>query len=229
MSELIGKLKRLEVDDLTRAVRDEYYRARGEKAVQALTSNGFRAMYVADPARAAEVILAMIPEQARVGVGGSLAVRQLGLVESLQERGTPVVHHWLPDLTVADNLRIRREELTADVFLTGTNAVTLAGELVNVDGVGNRLAAMMFGPGQVIVVAGANKVVRTVEEGLARIRDVAAPLNAIRYKARTPCATLGYCTDCDSPDRICRATLVLNRRPMLTEVTVVLVGAELGY
>ncbi len=216
-----------DVEPFERA-RRTYLEVRAEAAVRALEQNGFRAHLVPSGEAAARAVLEMIGEGACVGLGGSLTLRQLGLPALLEARGVRMAQHWKAGLSPEEGLRVRREQLTADVFLTSVNAVTLQGELISVDGIGNRVAATIFGPGRVIVVAGANKVVRDVSEGLARVRNVAAPINALRLGVPTPCAELGYCTDCRRPERICRVVTIIERKPALTDLTVLLVPEELG-
>jgi len=213
---------------LTR-IRETYARVRSEQAVKALQRNGFEASYVATPGEAVAKVLELVPEGASVGVGGSMTARQLGLLTALAQRGHRVVHHWQPGLSPAEDRRLRLEESACEVYLTGSNAVTLDGKLVNVDGTGNRVGAMMFGPARVIVVAGYNKIVADVDEAIARIKAVAAPMNAIRYAYKTPCALTGVCSDCASPQRICNLTGVIEKRPRSAAFTVLLIGAELGF
>ena len=120
--------------------------------------------------------------------------------------------------------------MTAPVFLTSVNALTRGGALVNVDNTGNRVAAMIFGPGQVIAVAGRNKIVPDIPAALERIKTCAAPLNAMRRKDRTPCALSGKCADCHSVDRLCRVTTILERKSQgMEKFTVIIVDQELGY
>lgn len=119
--------------------------------------------------------------------------------------------------------------MASDLFLSSANAVTLNGELVNIDGIGNRVNSTTFGPGKVILVAGYNKIVEDVQEGIKRIKNVAAPLNARRLNIDVPCAKVGKCVDCNSPNRICRVLVILERKPSLTDIFVILVGEELGY
>jgi hypothetical protein len=123
----------------------------------------------------------------------------------------------------------RRAQLACDVFLSSSNAVTVEGELVNVDGIGNRVAAMIFGPGKVIVVAGWNKIVPDVNAAIQRIRNTAAPLNAKRLELNVPCAKTGYCVDCDVPDNMCRVTTIISRKPRKTDISVVLIAEQLGF
>ena len=147
----------------------------------------------------------------------------------MKARGNIILDHGAPGLENDERVRIRRAQLTADAFLTGSNAVTMDGRLVNTDGSGNRVAAMIFGPGKVIVVAGVNKIVRDVEEAEERIRKTAAPINNRRLNLPNPCVKTGECMDCQGPTRICNVTTILHKRPKLTEMHVILVGEELGF
>jgi L-lactate utilization protein LutB len=201
----------------------------GAKVVEALHKNGFQAMYCKSRAEAAEEILRLIPESGTVGLGGSWTVGELGVVDTLRERGNTILNHSAPGLTSEERMQVRRAQLTCDVFLTGSNAVTMDGRLVNTDGNGNRVAAMIFGPGKVIVVAGINKVARDVAEAEDRIRRVAAPMNNKRLNTPNPCVKTGVCMDCQGPTRICNVTTILNRRPGSTDMHVMIVGEELGF
>ncbi|MCW4039007.1 MAG: lactate utilization protein [Candidatus Bathyarchaeota archaeon] len=202
---------------------------RVERTVNALKENGFEAVYASTRTDALQEVLNRVPTDALVGVGGSITVRELGLIDALNQRGHQVAEHWSSDLSPDERMAIRRQQLTSDVFLTSSNAITESGHLVNVDGAGNRVAAMIFGPKKVIVVAGVNKIVKNLEAALDRVNNVAAPMNAKRLNRKTPCAVTGQCTDCRSPERICNVTTIINRKPGRTDVTVLLVGEELGY
>jgi L-lactate utilization protein LutB len=202
---------------------------RVERTVTALQANGFEAAYASTRTDAVTKVLNRVPKDALIGIGGSITVRELGLLDALRRRGHWVAEHWARDLTPDERMAFRRQQLTSDVFLTSSNAITEAGQLVNIDGVGNRVAAMIFGPKKVIVVAGVNKIVTDLEDALDRVHNVASPLNAKRLTRKTPCAVTGQCTDCQSPDRICNVTTILHRKPALTDVTVLLVGDDLGY
>lgn len=208
--------------------RKWYSRLRLERAAEALRRNGFNVHVADDAGEARSIVLSLIPEGATVGVGGSVTIRELGVIEELERRGCRVVHHWL-QAPAEELMRLRRQELTADVFLASVNAVTIDGRLVSIDGMGNRVAATAFGPKRVVLPVGRNKLVRNLEEALWRARSVAAVLNSRRLGVKTPCAELGYCIDCDSPERICRAVLILERRPTGADYHVVLVDADLGY
>ncbi len=186
---------------------------------------------IADNAKEAlDKVMHLIPKEAKVGIGSSVTVREIGLVEAIEKQGNTIFMDWGKPLELEEKFRKRRAGLTSDVYLASSNAITLSGQLVNIDGIGNRVAAMIFGPKKVILIAGANKLVDTLDEAFARIRNIACPLNGKRGNLKTPCAMTGKCTiDCDSPDRMCKVTVILERKPSLSDITIVLVGENLGY
>lgn len=203
-----------------------------ENALSSLKKNGFEAHYFPTSEEAVSKVLDMVPEGAVVGIGGSVTLREMGLLKALGERGFELADHWEARRRGAPRdevMRIRRLHLNSDVFITSTNAVTETGELVNIDGTGQRVAAMIFGPKKVVVVAGVNKIVGDLEEGLWRASNIASPMNAKRLNRGTPCTVTGECEDCDSPERICNITTLIHRRPRSTDVIVIIVGEELGY
>lgn len=199
------------------------------KAVESLDRNGFTARYCATPHSAAEYIIAGAADSISVGFGGSMSIVALGVELLLREQGKEILNHGNPALSCDEKLGIMRRQLTCDLFLCGSNALTLSGELVNIDGIGNRVASMLFGPRKVIVVAGRNKLVDgTVQDAITRIKNWATPPNAKRLNYNTPCASTGFCSNCNSPERICRVTTVIDRKPRLTDLHVLVVNADLG-
>jgi hypothetical protein len=187
----------------------------------------------------------MIPPGVTVARGDSVSIDQVGVPEELVKRGQNKLINPLErdaDGNFAygteDRYRMEREAFYADVFITSTNAITLDGKLVSTDGHGNRVSAMVFGPRRVIVVAGANKIVRDVDEALARIHNVAAPINAIRHYLKhnmpegsnLPCVKEGRCIDCLHPEKPCRYTVIIEGSAIMDKgrFSVVLVGEELG-
>lgn len=202
-----------------------------ERTMAALERQGFSTLFVSSREEALKKVLGMIPPDAEVGIGGSVTVREVGLVEALINRGNSVAQHWQKGLSPEERSSILRQELNSDWFVTSSNAVTEEGELVNTDATGNRVAAMIFGPGKVLVLAGSNKIVRDTAEAVRRIKVVAAPLNARRLERRTPCASTGRCSEekCQPSERICNVTTIMSRKPVGADITVVLVGEELGY
>jgi len=199
-----------------------------KKTVNALNRHGFKAELVASRDEAAKLILARIPLEARVGIPGSKTIRQLGLDQALRERGNITYDHWLPGLSKEEILKMRRAQLTCDILLTSANAVSATGEILNTDGVGNRIAPSIFGPQKVIFVAGKNKIAPDLAAARARVLNLAAPRRAAEMDLALPCVKTGECSDCNSPDRVCRAELVLHRAPSLTPIEVYLVGEDLG-
>ncbi len=198
-------------------------------AVAALAKKRFTALYCATPQEAADYILQQAATARTVGFGGSLSVADLKLAATLAEQGKELLNHGLPDLTPEQKRETMCRQLTCDLFLTGTNALTLDGCLVNIDGIGNRVAAMIYGPAKVIVVAGRNKLVDgDLAAALRRVKEFAAPPNAMRLAKQTPCATTGFCCDCDSPQRICRVITVIDSRPSLSDLHVLVVNADMG-
>ena len=201
-----------------------------QKVVESLKRNEMEALYFTTAEEAREEILKRIPLGAKVGIGGSVTLREMGLIEDLVKRGNEVYDHWKEGLSKEGRMEVGKKQQRADFFLTSTNALTMDGKLVNVDATGNRVTSMIFGPEKVIVVAGINKIVKTVNQGLARLKKVAAPQNCRRRKDLTPCAQDLICHDCGSPARLCRITTIIERRPWgIKEFTVTLVGQELGY
>jgi L-lactate utilization protein LutB len=200
-----------------------------QRTSKALESNGFKTVYAPTKSDALKEALKLIPQEAKVGIGGSVTAREIGLVEELRKRGSNVLETWRK-LSPEEDLSIRRGHLTCDVFVSSSNAVTEDGKLVNADGTGNRVAAMIFGPPRVVVIAGVNKIVRDVHEAMARIRSVATPMNVRRVGGTTPCVT-DVCNleECKPPSRHCHAITILEKRPIKTDITVILVGEELGF
>lgn len=202
---------------------------RGKRCVENLKKNGFDAHWVSDTEAGAALILSMIGQYQSFGFGGSESVRRLGLVAHLIAQGKTVFDHWQPDLSPQESLAIRKSQLTCDCFFCSANAISLTGEIVNVDGAGNRTSAMTFGPSKVIIVAGMNKVADDLAGALQRIRQVAGPMRAKSLNMQTPCAETGICSDCRAPQRICRITTILHRQPVLTPTSVVLINEALGF
>lgn len=197
--------------------------------VDALNHNGFTARYFANREELLTQVTAMLVPGITVGFGGSMTVRELGIVEQAEAQGCVLLDHNAPGLDADARREILRRQLTADLFISGTNAITLDGELVNVDGNGNRVAALSFGPKKTLVIAGVNKIVRDVDEAFARIERTASPKNNKRLNKPNPCTKTGYCMDCDIETRICRIYSVLRRKPSASDFSVFIIGERLGF
>lgn len=204
-------------------------RKTGEQCVKNLKSRGFDAAFASSVESAQSIILEMVTGYETFGFGGSVTSRSLGLMEELRVMGKTVYDHWEKDLSAEDVDELRKQQGRCDCFLSSVNAIAVSGEIVNIDGIGNRVAAMVFGPRKVILVAGVNKIARDLDAALARARDVAAPMRAKSLGCDTPCTETGYCVDCRSPRRICNITTILHQRPLQTDISVVLVNENLGY
>ncbi|HHX13484.1 MAG TPA: LUD domain-containing protein [Clostridiales bacterium] len=199
-----------------------------EQAAHNLARNGFTVHIADSEAEAADFLLREIPTDWSVGFGGSISLDQIGIYPKLAERGNPVYWHWqsVPGLSRQE---VQQKASTADAFLLSSNAITASGAIVNTDGYGNRLAGLLYGHQRAFIVAGVNKLVPDLDAARIRIANQAAPPNTRRLKLETPCAETGYCMNCDSPARICNATLILHRQPGAVPITVCLVKRTLGF
>ncbi len=200
-----------------------------QKTVEALKKNNFEAEYVASKEEARERLLSLIPAGATIGKGGSMTIAELDVLDELEKKGHCIYNHGLSNLSPEEKDDIRKKELTCDYFLCSTNALTLDGKLVNVDGTGNRVAAMIYGPKEVIIVTGINKLVKDVERAIERIETVAAPINCKRFNFTNPCTKSGMCMDCQADTRICNVTTIMHKKPSRSSIRVIIVGEQLGY
>jgi hypothetical protein len=223
----LSKVKGEAMPDAFDDVRRGFCSSRGNEAVKVLSKRGFDARYFGSGNEAAETVLEIIPPGATVGAGGSVTLQELGVLERLSEKGARVIFHK-PEMDLAESLSARKEALRATFFLCSSNAITMEGELVNTDGIGNRVAGMIFGPETVIVLAGVNKLVADRGEALSRVRNLAAPANARRLGLDLPCVKRGRCVDCRSPMNICRITTIISLKPIWTDLKVFLIGEPLG-
>ncbi|WP_027715361.1 lactate utilization protein [Desulfuromonas sp. TF] len=201
-----------------------------ERIIANLRKRNMEGSYAATAAQTKEEIVAMIPEGVRVYRGGSMSTIELGFWPALARiPGVEVIDPYRAGLSAEEGLAARRRGLTADVMIASTNAVTLDGRLVNLDGRGNRVSALMFGPEKVILAVGMNKVAPDLESAKARVKHQAAPINAARLGLKTPCAATGLCADCSSPQRICNMWGIIEGHAVKGRIHVKLVGESLGY
>lgn len=207
--------------------RQMYYEKRAQFLLKNLKARHFGAWYCADKEEALRKALELIPSGATVGWGGAMSAVQIGLMDSLRAGEYRVIDR---DKTSNSEERhaAMKQCLTSDVFITGANAISLDGQMVNIDGVGNRVAAIVYGPDTVIVIAGMNKVADTLEDAVRRARTVAAPSNKQRFPAETPCLVTGTCADCLSPGCICNQILVTRNCNPAGRINIILVGEDLG-
>jgi len=200
-----------------------------KKAVEALKKNNFNAEYVETKEDAKKKVLELLDNSISIGIGGSVTTNELGILKELEKKGKEVLNHGLASLSAEEKTEIRRRQLTCDCFICSTNAITLDGKLVNVDGTGNRVSAMIFGPKKVVIIAGINKITNDVDAALERIEMYAAPMNNKRLNLPNPCTKTGICMDCSASTRICNITTIIRKKPSLSDINIIIVGEELGY
>jgi len=209
--------------------KQSYFEKRGQALVKSLKSRNFDAYYCATRDEALEQAITLIPTGSVVGWGGATSAQDIGLLDVLRTGDYREI-----DRDKAANPEERnaamRQCLLSDVFITGANAISMDGQMVNIDGNGNRVAAIVYGPKSVVVIAGMNKVVDTVEDAVVRARTVAAPMNKQRFPAPTPCMATGSCADCNSDGCICNQILITRRNSGAPgRIKFILVGEELGF
>lgn len=204
------------------------YDKMGPKVAEAILRRGMDARYCATGEEALQAVLSLIPEDDTVAWGGSWTLEQLGVQRALEARGQKLLDRDRAK-TPEERVELMHAAMLCGTYLMSSNAVSETGELVNIDGTGNRVGALIYGPRQVIVVAGLNKVAKSLEDAVIRARTVASPANTQRFGLDTPCTRTGLCADCTSPDCIC-AQMVITRfcRPQ-GRIKVILVGEALGF
>ena len=201
-----------------------------ENVINNLRKRRMEGSYAPTASQAKEEILKMIPEGATVFRCGSMTAVDMGLWEDIAKlQGATLIDPYQPDLSSEEGLKLRRQGLTSDVMIASSNAITLDGRLVNLDGMGNRVSAMVFGPVKVILVVGMNKIASDLDSAIARIKNYAAPVNSIRLGFENPCVTTGVCSDCRSPQRICNMWSIIEGHLIKGRIHVKLVGEYLGY
>lgn len=205
-----------------------YYEKRGQVLVKNLRSRQFEAYYCPDRESALQKALELIPEGSSVGWGGCLSAEQIGLVDAVRKGNYTAIDRDAAK-TPEERTELMRRALLSDVFLTGANALSMDGQMVNIDGNGNRVAAIVYGPKSVVVVAGMNKVMDTLDVAVVRARTVAAPINKQRFAASTPCMTTGMCADCKAEGCICNQILITRNSRPAGRIKFILVGEDLGF
>jgi L-lactate utilization protein LutB len=205
------------------------YNKLGPKVVQAFKTRFFDAWYFPESAKAREHVLSLIPKGDVISWGGSFTVEVLGIKELARERGYEVIDRDSAK-SPEERVQLMKKALTCDTFLTSSNAISEDGQLVNIDGGGNRVAAMIYGPRQVIVVAGMNKVAKTLEDAVVRARTIASPINHQRFgNLATPCNETGTCHDCKSADSFCTYIVTTRMCKPAGRIKVVLIGEDFGF
>ena len=201
----------------------------GNKTVEALRRNRFDASFFETRDETANAVIAMITPGMEVAFGGSQTAKQLNLQQLVLAKGAKILDHNASGLSDEEKMEVMRRQQICDVFICSSNAISLQGELFNIDGHGNRVAAMAFGPRRVIVIAGVNKLVADEEAAWQRIRTVAAPINFKRLNRPNPCTKQGVCMNCNLPTRGCNIYVATRRKPPMMDFSVFIVNDILGF
>lgn len=204
-----------------------YYEKRAAVLIKNLKSRHFDAYYCPDRESALNKALELIPEGSSVGWGGAMSAKQIGLLDAIKSGNYRAIDRMVTN-SPEEKLEAERQCLFSDVFLTGANGLSLDGQMVNIDGYGNRVAAIIYGPKTVLVIAGMNKVVDTLEDALQRARTVAAPANQQRFQLNNPCTVTGSCADCKSEECICNQIVITRHCRPAGRIKFILVGEDLG-
>ena len=208
--------------------KEIYFEHIAQTIIANLEKRQMEGFYCPDCASAVEKALSLMPEGSSIGWGGSMTLSESGLSHAIRQKNYQLIDRDSAK-TPDEQRRIYGEICMADFFLTSTNAITVGGELVNIDCRGNRAAFLMFGPQNVIVLAGMNKIVQDTDAAIARIKTTAAPPNTVRLNRKTPCAVTGLCGDCHSPDCICCHTVITRQSAYPGRIKVILIGENLGF
>ena len=209
--------------------KQQYYENTAKTILKNIEKRGFEGCYCATRTEAVKKALSYVKPGMQVSFGGSMTLAESEMMDALKAR---------TDITLLDRNAVQTPEeiqeiyhkaLSCDCYFMSTNAITLDGELVNTDGTGNRVAALIYGPKEVVVIVGMNKVSATVEEAQSRVKNIASPPNCIRLNKNTPCALTGKCHDCFGDDCICSSTVITRRSAIKGRIKLILVGEELGY
>lgn len=209
--------------------KQAFYEIQAKTIIKQLEKRRMEGFYCPSTKEALNTAMALTAANTTVSFGGSMTLTETGILDALRHRNDIRLIDRSLAKTPEEIKQAYRDSFCADTYFMSTNAITLDGQLVNVDGNGNRVAALIYGPDQVIVIAGMNKVVSTTEDAIARVHDMASPPNCIRLHKNTPCAATGQCAECLGDDCICSQTVITRRSGTVGRIKVLLVGEELGY
>jgi hypothetical protein len=233
-----------EKDSNRNAIRKNYMRQNCKIAVKNLINNNFEAHYCDSIEEARSLVLSLIPDNGIIGFGDSHTIFALELDQELEKKNCVAIPHTCavnkyamehnsPGFNIIGDKKEMRDilmqYLVADVFMLGANAITIDGQIINIDGSGNRIAGSLYGSDRIIVIAGANKIVQDLNSGLERIRFVAAQMNNIKYSCDLACNISGVCKECKSEHRNCNITSIIHKKPVDADFHVILISEELGF
>lgn len=196
--------------------------------IKNLEKRGMEGYFFEDSASCTDAILSSIPENSSISWGGSETIKEAGLMERIRQGNYKLIDRFSAS-TPEEGRQLYAQSVLADYYLMSSNAITIDGELVNIDGSGNRVACLIHGPKNVIIVAGMNKIVTDINSGIDRARNFSAPPNAHRLNRQTPCLMNGFCGDCLSPDCMCNQIVITRRSGIKGRIKVYLIAEEMGY
>ncbi len=205
-----------------------FYENQAATIIKNLEKRNMEGYYCPDGASAVQTALSLMPEHSVISWGGSMTLSETGLMEQLQKRDYTLIDR-MTAATPEERRELYAKATLADYYLMSTNAITLDGQLVNIDGAGNRVACLIHGPENVIILAGMNKVCPDVESAIRRVKNCATPPNTVRLNCKTPCAVTGICGDCLSPETICCQEVITRYSRIKGRIKVILIGEEYGY
>jgi len=208
--------------------KQKYYENIANTIIKNLSKRQIEGYYCKDSKTAVEKALELIPQNSSISWGGSMTLIETGLMDAVKNGNYKIIDRDIVR-TPEEQRKMYGEICLSDYFLMSANAITIDGELINIDGRGNRVAFLCYGPQNVIILAGMNKVVSDVKSGFKRVRDIASPPNTVRLNKKTPCSVTGKCEDCYSPDCICGQFVITRRSGVPNRIKVILIGEELGY
>ena len=196
--------------------------------IENLKKNGFEVRFFDKSDAAVEILIKEIPKEKTIGFGGSVTVNELNIVEELIKDNRTVYHSKLAK-DPSQRKAMSKNAASAEVYISSANAITIDGRIINIDATGNRISSMLYGHEKVYLICGTNKIAKNYEEAILRIKNQVCGRNAERLNLDTPCRATGKCMNCNSPDRICKATLILEKCPSSQQVIVYLIDEILGY
>lgn len=208
--------------------KEKNYENLAATVIKNMEKRQMKGYYAKDKQEALSILLSLIPKGSSIGYGGSVTLSEIGAFDALRTPDYRLINRDAAK-TAKETESIFRDILFSDIFLMSSNAITIDGELVNVDGRGNRVAFLIYGPKSVILICGINKIVPDVDAGIKRVKTLAAPMNSVRLERTNPCTFTGICGDCQSPGCVCANTVITRRSHTKDRIKVILVGEELGF
>lgn len=208
---------------------ETYYENLAKTTMKNLEKRHFECHYCKTSQEAVKLASELVPSDSTVSFGGSMTLAESGMADMLKQRDDITLLDRSKAGTPEEVKEIYHRSLNADYYFMSSNAITADGELVNIDGTGNRVGALIYGPEHVIILAGMNKISPTLKEAVSRVKNVASPINANRLNRQTPCAATGLCSDCLSPDCICSHTVITRKSAPEKRIKIILIGESLGY